>query len=165
MDVPLQGTPSWLGVDRALGAWSAWTLSRREGLDLRSGLLLADAGTVLSLTLLTQDGCFSGGQLMPGWRLQIAAMASGTSALERPEHTALPEDYFPQNTGQAMLRGALHGMVGAVAQAWNRTEACLWISGGDGPLVARELERQGVNLQLDSDLVMKGLVNLIDGIS
>ena len=165
MDVPLQGTPNWLGVDRALGAWSAWTLSRKKGLDLRSGLLFADAGTVLSLTLLTQDGCFSGGQLMPGWRLQIAAMESGTSGLQRPEPIALPEDYFPQNTGQAMLRGALQSMVGSVEQARSRTGACLWISGGDGPLLARELEHQGVNLQLDADLVMKGVVNLIDGIS
>lgn len=164
-DVPLQGTPHWLGVDRALGAWMAWRLSRAEGLDLRSGLLLADAGTVLSLTLLTPDGQFRGGQLMPGWRLQMAAMESGTTGLQRPEHTALPNDYFPQNTGQAMLRGALQAMVGAVAQAQKQSGACVWICGGDGHRLAHELQLQGVNVQVDSDLVMKGVVTLMEGIS
>ena len=51
-DVPLEGCPPWLGVDRALGAWGAWRRQRSNGYDLEKGLLLADAGTVLSLTLI-----------------------------------------------------------------------------------------------------------------
>ena len=74
-DVPLPKAPPWLGVDRALGAWMAWRCSQEQQLDCSRGLLLVDAGTVLSLTRVTADGCFGGGQLIPGYRLQLQAMA------------------------------------------------------------------------------------------
>ncbi len=75
-DVPLPKAPPWLGVDRALGAWMAWRCSQEQQLDCSRGLLLVDAGTVLSLTRVTADGCFGGGQLIPGYRLQLQAMAA-----------------------------------------------------------------------------------------
>ena len=42
-NVPLEGCPPWLGVDRALGAWGAWRRQRSQGGGLDQGLLLADA--------------------------------------------------------------------------------------------------------------------------
>jgi type III pantothenate kinase len=75
-DVPLAGCPPWLGVDRAIGAWAGWTRSLDLSLDLSSGLLLVDAGTVLSITVLSPGGEFVGGQLVP-W---LQASAGGDDA-------------------------------------------------------------------------------------
>ncbi|MFM9073711.1 MAG: type III pantothenate kinase, partial [Cyanobium sp.] len=52
-DVPLAGCPPWLGVDRALAGWEAWRT-------LKLGVLVVDAGTVLSLTLVDGGGTFRG---------------------------------------------------------------------------------------------------------
>ena len=44
-DVPIVQLPPALGVDRALAAWAAWQRQRQP-------VLVADAGTALSLTLV-----------------------------------------------------------------------------------------------------------------
>ena len=169
-DVPLAGCPAWLGVDRALGAWAAWELSRRSGMDLGSGLLLADAGTVLSLTLLNADGAFVGGQLIPGLRLQLASMAAGTASLACPDGWDEPPDLFPRDTAAAMVRGALQAMASVVGDAQRRTGACLWICGGDGDVLERQLRRPGSaaieqDVTTDADLVLKGLAQWIERVN
>ena len=101
-DVPLKGCPPWLGVDRAIGAWAGWTRSLDLSLDLSSGLLLVDAGTVLSITVLSPDGEFVGGQLIPGYRLQLLAMTQGTEALPEMVFAAPGQERFPKDTVAAM---------------------------------------------------------------
>ena len=169
-DVPLPGCPDWLGVDRVLGAWAAWDISQTSGLDLGSGLLLADAGTVLSLTLLDAEGVFVGGQLSPGLRLQLAAMDGGTASLPCPNPVSEPRDRFPRDTASAMVRGALQAMAGAVREAQSCSGACLWICGGDSNALQRELlERGSASFEpvvtTDPDLVLKGLVKWIETFS
>ena len=160
-DVPLQGTPHWLGVDRALGAWMAWRLSRAEGLDLRSGLLLADAGTVLSLTLLDAHGRFRGGRLMPGLQLQLQAMASGTALLPSVARQQRTDDLFPSGTAEAMCQGVMQGLAAAVVDAYQSSGACLWLCGGDAPWLEKELSRRGVSAQSNQNLQLQAMVDLI----
>ena len=169
-DVPLAGCPAWLGVDRALGAWAAWELSCRSGMDLSAGLLLADAGTVLSLTLLNANGAFVGGQLIPGLRLQLASMDAGTAFLACPDGWDEPSDQFPRDTAAAMVRGALQAMASAVGDAQRRTGACLWICGGDSDVLERQLRRPGSaafdqRITTDADLVLKGLAQWIERVN
>ena len=165
-DVPLPCCPDWLGVDRALGAWGAWQRQQRSAGNPKTGLLLADAGTVLSLTLLDAKGRFQGGQLVPGLQLQLAAMAAGTNALQCPVFGSDPP-LFPKDTGEAMLRGALQAMVGTVREAQIQSGATLWICGGDAGALSQGLlthDRDGVGSSavVDEDLVLKGMVNLIE---
>lgn len=134
-DVPLAGVPPWLGVDRALAGWLAWQQSG-------CGVLVADAGTVLSMTRVRGDGSFAGGRLLAGAALQLDAMARATAALPAsPQPPALPADGWPQPTAEAMAAGVLRGLAAAVAQAWQEARgedpaSCLWLSGGDGPALA-----------------------------
>ena len=161
-DVPLKGCPPWLGVDRAIGAWAGWTRSLDLSLDLSSGLLLVDAGTVLSLTVLSPDGEFVGGQLIPGYRLQLSAMSQGTEALPETVFVAPGKEQFPKDTMSAMRRGVLQAMVSAVQDAQRACGGLLWLCGGDAKLLETELRHSSPELQLDPELQLRGLFDLLD---
>ncbi|MEB3158116.1 MAG: type III pantothenate kinase [Synechococcus sp.] len=158
-DVPLPGSPPWLGVDRALAGWAAWRAA-----DLRSqgGVLVADAGTVLSLTRVDADGVYAGGQLAAGFSLQLRAMAEGTCNLPPSDASdALPEEFFPQPTLDAMRRGAVQSLVGLLLEAQHHCRWPLWLCGGDAPLLIHGLHQRGGNLVHAPNLVMEGMVALI----
>lgn len=160
-NIPLEGCPPWLGVDRALGAWGAWRRQRAQGFDLDQGLLLADAGTVLSLTLLDASGRLLGGRLMPGLRLQLQAMASGTALLPNVSTQQRFDDPFPKVTAEAMSQGVMQGLAAAVVDAQQRSGACLWLCGGDAPWLQEELIRRDVSAQMDQQLQLQAMVDLI----
>ena len=167
-DVPLPKAPPWLGVDRALGAWMAWRCSQEQQLDCSRGLLLVDAGTVLSLTRVTADGCFGGGQLIPGYRLQLQAMTKRTLGLpstpEDLDQEALQE-VFPQQTVAAMQRGVLEAMLASIAAAQQHAQGLLWICGGDAALLKRHWSGATELLQLEGDLQLQALLSLGSGLS
>ena len=167
-DVPLPKAPPWLGVDRALGAWMAWRCSQEQQLDCSRGLLLVDAGTVLSLTRVTADGCFGGGQLIPGYRLQLQAMTKRTLGLpstpEDLDQEALQE-VFPQQTVAAMQRGVLEAMLASIAAAQQHAQGLLWICGGDAALLKRHWSDATELLQLEGDLQLQALLSLGAGLS
>ena len=167
-DVPLPKAPPWLGVDRALGAWMAWRRSQQQQLDCSRGLLLVDAGTVLSLTRVTADGCFGGGQLIPGYRLQLRAMAEGTVGL--PSTPELPDsevaqEVFPQQTVAAMQRGVLQALLATIAVAQQNSKGLLWICGGDAELLQHHWSGATELLQLEGDLQLQALLDLAAGVS
>ena len=167
-DVPLLKAPPWLGVDRALGAWMAWRCSQERQLDCSRGLLLVDAGTVLSLTRLNADGCFAGGQLIPGYRLQLRAMAEGTVGLpSTPEFAedVFPHDVFPQETVAAMQRGVLQALLASIAVAQQHSRGLVWICGGDANLLQTHWRGASELLQVEGDLQLQALLDLAAGIS
>lgn len=130
--VPLEGAPPWLGIDRALAGWLAWRQTGRA-------VLVADAGTILSLTRVDARGRFRGGRLMAGAALQLRAMAAGTAALpavETSEDPCSSSDLWPKETREAMVVGVLRGLAAAIAQAAaqfrsEEPEGQLILTGGD----------------------------------
>ena len=176
--IPLLEMPPWLGVDRALVGWRAWQLSG-------SPVLVADAGTALSLTRVDAVGQFVGGRLMAGAALHLRALAEGTAQLPQarvPKGTAdgmpdgMPDEMaaglWPIETQAAMGSGVLWGMAGAIAlavqQMWAEQPDCqIWLTGGDGaqlePLLAGWLgARSGLEgrLQWAPDLALEALAAL-----
>ena len=47
-DIPLLKAPKWIGVDRALASWAAFQKAKAKDIH-HKGLLIADAGTILSI--------------------------------------------------------------------------------------------------------------------
>jgi type III pantothenate kinase len=147
--VPLRAAPPWLGIDRALAGWQAW---RTGG----EAVLVADAGTVLSLTRVDRDGAFAGGRLMAGVALQWRAMAQGTASLPALEPGAAAAldpagsetpDPWPTATAAAMGSGVLLGLAAALADAFQAAVALdphcrLVLTGGDGPALEGPLRRR-----------------------
>jgi type III pantothenate kinase len=139
--VPLRAAPPWLGIDRALTGWQAW----RSG---GGAVLVADAGTVLSLTRVDREGAFAGGRLLAGVALQWRAMAEGTACLPALEPGGLePPDPWPSATAAAMGSGVVLGLAAAVAEAFAAARSLdpdcrLLLTGGDGPALEGPLRQR-----------------------
>ena len=169
-DVPAK-SPPWLRPSS--GARMAWRCSQAQQLDCSRGLLLVDAGTVLSLTRVTPDGCFAGGQLIPGYRLQLRAMAQGTMGLPSTQELSgdgvaddvIPRQTFPYQTLAAMQRGVLEAMLATIAAAQQHSQGLLWICGGDAALLKRHWSGPTELLQLEGDLQLQALLSLGAGLS
>ena len=166
--VPLAKTPPWLGVDRALAAWGAWNRSGGQP------VLVADAGTALSLTRVDAAGQFAGGRLLAGAGLQWRALGQGTvglPALPVDGRALQPDaDPWPAATEQAMAVGVVQGLaavlIGAAAelQAHEGMGPLLWLTGGDGPLLAPLLSTAGgAPWRLAPLLVLEALAQLRPG--
>ncbi len=166
--VPLQQIPPWLGIDRALVGWQAWRCQVQRG---GGAVMVADAGTALSLTRVGATGNFAGGRLQPGVSTQISSLGRTTALLpllvpssEGLEPLVEGMDPWPIETEQAMRVGCLLGLAAAVAQAWRDLQrlepTSLWLTGGDAPGLAPLLRQEQVPFELAPELAMKALVAL-----
>ena len=157
-DVPLANLPPTLGVDRALAAWGAWQQCRQP-------VLVADAGTALSLTLVDAAGCFLGGRLMAGGRLQLQALHQGTADLPQLEPVEAAGPLWATQTSEAMASGVVRGLAAAIALAFHDRPQPpwpwqLWLTGGDAPVLMPLLQAQGLQPHHDEDLALAALVAL-----
>ena len=171
--VPLQGLPPWLGIDRALAGWGAWRLQQLRG--ALGGVLVADAGTALSLSRVDASGRFCGGRLSAGLGLQLRALGLHTAQLpcldvdaSEPQTGSLQA--WPLETDAALQRGCLEGCCGAIRQAWDEVSAglapaaqgpwSLWLTGGDAPPLAQQLQGAGLPVALEPNLCLQALAEL-----
>ncbi|MFS6828540.1 type III pantothenate kinase [Cyanobium sp. ATX-6F1] len=170
--IPLAGIP--LAGDRpgpgGLGAWR-----REQALDPGASVLVADAGTALSLTRVDGGGQFRGGRLMAGFGLQLRALAAGTAALPAvaiealaPEPSELGAEPWPVATAAAMVSGVGRGLAAALLAACQELSAAgeptaLWLTGGDGPTLLPWLASSSLPVRHDPDLVLEALVALSSG--
>ena len=157
-DVPLANLPPTLGVDRALAAWGAWQQCRQP-------VLVADAGTALSLTLVDAAGCFLGGRLMAGGRLQLQALHQGTADLPQLGPVEAAGPLWATQTSEAMASGVVRGLAAAIALAFHDRPQPpwpwqLWLTGGDAPVLMPLLQAQGLQPHHDEGLALAALVAL-----
>lgn len=160
--IPLQNLPPWLGVDRALGGYEAWQRCQRP-------VLVADAGTALSLTWVDAQGRFCGGRLQAGAALQLQALHQGTAQLPVVQRPALGAMDLPgewsTDTATAMVAGVLEGLAGALQRAagqllHDQPNLQLWLTGGDAEALHKRLvasDPQGSGWQLAPGLCLDGL--------
>ncbi len=96
--------PGQLGADR----WAALIGARHRH---RDACLVVNAGTALTIDMLSADGVFLGGIIVPGYTSMRQALATNTAAL-----ALQPGEFtrFPLNTGDAIASGAVQAMAGAV---------------------------------------------------
>jgi type III pantothenate kinase len=168
-NVPLRSLPPWLGIDRALAGWGAWQRQRASAVE--GAVLVADAGTVLSLTRVDGRGRFRGWRLLAGVALQLRAMAQGTVALpnlpQLSELTELPEaaEPWPTETASAMASGVVRALAAALLEACRELQGgpeptTLWLTGGDAQRLAPLLLEAALPLRLAPELVLDALVEL-----
>ena len=170
-DLPLEirvDEPARVGIDRLLNAVGV-NLLRPEG----SPAIVVDLGTAGTVDLVSAEGTFLGGAILPGISLSARALHSATASLPKLE---VPTSHQPiavvgKNTEAAITSGLYWGIVGALNGLIRRiAEQCdvtpqLYITGGGAGAVAPHLrvgDSPGRHLP---HLVLSSIVATAEGIS
>jgi type III pantothenate kinase len=144
-DVPLPldvDEPARVGIDRLLGALAADRLRGRG-----RAAIVVDLGSAITVDLLTADGAFAGGAILPGIGMSARALAEQTDALP---HVAMDRLERPpvtpgKSTIAAIEAGLYWGAVGAIRSLIAQLSAGMaeppevFLTGGASPQVVELL--------------------------
>jgi type III pantothenate kinase len=141
--------PDQLGPDR----WAALVAARA----LHAGAcLVVNAGTATTADLLSAQGEFLGGLILPGVDLMRFVLHEHTGRLPLQEGRFVEA---PRNTVDAIESGCRHAQAGAVERMYRiagKGAQCL-VSGGAGPAL---IERLGIPCRYVENLVLEGLARI-----
>ena len=153
--------PAQLGVDRWLAMCAAWR-------KFPGPLCVVDAGTAVTIDIITADGTHSGGLILPGISLMATALRQDTGDLNRfagPESVDMliartqDGDSLGADTASAIRLGAMRAIAALIADCFAKLNSAdggakLMITGGDAAQLARLIDAPAV---FDPDLVLGGL--------
>jgi len=154
-DIQLSNHPDYFGVDRALASIAALKIIQNP---FKKDLLIADFGTILSITKMNTNGSIIGGQLTPGFLTQLKSMEQNTKNLTVPKKYDIPIKDFLINTEEAILKGVINSLTGVINSLFNPEKDILIICGGDSQLLSKSLKTQTENIINAPDLVMEGMI-------
>jgi type III pantothenate kinase len=141
-DLPLKvevPRPDMVGIDRLLGAVSANRL-REAG----RPAIVVDLGTAVTLDVVSANGAFLGGAILPGIAMSARALHEFTDLLPLLDMHALaePPEALGTDTFTAMRSGIYYGAIGGVRQLLDLLgsrlpgEPQVFLTGGAAPAVA-----------------------------
>jgi len=145
--------PAQLGTDR----WAA--LIGARALQPEQPVLVVVCGTATTIDLLTPEGHFAGGNILPGMGLMLRSLHTNTAALPDADGEYVTH---PTHTVDAITSGCQHAQAGAIERLFRRHRAeyvdlhCL-ISGGAGKTVAPRLS---IPYRYHDNLVLEGLYQI-----
>ena len=151
----LSNLPDYFGVDRALACIAALKIIENP---FKKDLLIADFGTILSITKLNSNGSIIGGQLLPGFLTQLKSMEQNTKNLKVPKKYDIPIKDFLINTEEAILKGVINSLTSVINSLFNPTKDIVIICGGDSQLLTKSLKTPKKNIINAPDLVMEGMI-------
>ena len=154
-NIQLSNLPDYFGVDRALACLAALNTIENP---LKKDLLIADFGTILSITKLNSNGSILGGQLIPGFLTQLKSMEQYTKHLKVPKKFEIPSKDFLINTEEAILKGVINSLTGVIKSSFNPLKDILITCGGDSEFLAKSLKTQKANIINAPNLVMEGMI-------
>jgi type III pantothenate kinase len=144
--------PEQLGPDR----WAALIAARASH---HGASLVVNAGTATTVDMLTGDGVFLGGVILPGVELMRFVLHEHTGRL--PIQEGRYRD-APRNTVDAIETGCRHAQAGAIERMYRAfreldgTPLCI-VSGGAGPAL---MEQLAVPRRYVENLVLDGLARI-----
>ena len=121
-------------------------------------MLIADFGTILSITKLNSNGSILGGQLIPGFLTQLKSMEQNTKNLKVPKKYEIPTKDFLINTEEAILKGVINSITGVIKNSFNPAKDILITCGGDSEFLTKSLETSKTNIINAPNLVMEGMI-------
>jgi type III pantothenate kinase len=144
-----------VGVDRLLDAVAANAL-RPAG---RAAVVI-DIGTAITVDLVTADGAFQGGAILPGMTTSARALHEFTDMLPLVDELDAPPPPVGKATVEAMRSGLFWGVIGAVRELIARysesldVPPCVFVGGGGSRVVAGLL---GPDVIHEPDLALTGI--------
>jgi len=154
-DIHLSNLPDYFGIDRALACLAALKIIENP---LKKDFLIADFGTILSITKLNSNGSIIGGQLIPGFLTQLKSMEQNTKNLKVQKKYDIPIKDFLITTEEAILKGVINSLTGVINNLFNPEKDILVICGGDSELLTKSLKTQKENIIKAPNLVMEGMI-------
>ena len=104
-------SPETLGADRlaaAVGGWEQYASPRSA-----SSAIIVDAGTAITIDVVTSSEGYLGGVIAPGPQLMAESLHSGTVQLPLVSHQSRPR-VIGKTTTEAMESGVIHGAASMV---------------------------------------------------
>lgn len=157
-------TPHTLGLDRIAAAAGAAFIAPG------CGALVVDAGTAITIDVVTASGTFRGGNISPGIVLRLGSLHRSTAALPEVDPMgSTPE--FGFDTVTAMRSGALRGACAEISDSFRRARKDygvqkLLITGGDAlsilPLLRNDYITDADSLQHVAHLLPLGLLSIFN---
>lgn len=150
-------TPGTLGHDRIAAAVGA--VSEYPGCNC----LVVDAGTAVTLDVVTAERHFSGGRISPGVRMRFEALHRYTSRLPLVD-TAGDTPFVGYDTATAIRSGVVQGIAGEIESCYRKLQCemggslKLILTGGDASLLAPLVEAETI---VDENILMKGLNRIL----
>lgn len=142
-----------LGVDRWVAALGARSVVP-EG-----ALIIVDAGTAVTVDLVSSDNVFEGGVILPGLTMMHDSLVGKTAGISSELRAA--DSVVGKTTQECVNAGVLFGLVGAIervvaeiSEESNEVDIRLLICGGDAMKVQANSK---LPLILNSDLIFHGL--------
>ena len=154
-DIRLSNLPDFFGIDRALACLAALKIIENP---LKKNLLIADFGTILSITKLNPNGSILGGQLIPGFLTQLKSMQQSTKNLKIPKKYDIPTKDFLINTEEAILKGVTNSLNGLINSLFNPNKDILITCGGDSQFLTEFIKTKKKNIINAPNLVMEGMI-------
>lgn len=139
-------TPETLGLDRIVLAAGAAMLYKG------SDVMVADAGTAVTLDLVDSSPTFCGGRITPGIRLRFESLHVHTSALPLVDSDG-PVPVLGYSTDTAIRSGVVAGLADEITETFRRYKesyGCerLVLTGGDAGLLSGR-----INIRIPADHV------------
>jgi type III pantothenate kinase len=147
-DLPLQfgiERPDMVGIDRLLAALAANRLRAAD-----RAAVVVDLGSAITVDLLSADGVFCGGAILPGIDMSARAMHQFTDLLPLLDMRALnePPAVIGTSTVEAMTSGLYWGAIGGIRELVSRIRANLgsepdvFLTGGAAAGVAELIDEK-----------------------
>jgi type III pantothenate kinase len=160
-NIPLLNLYPTFGIDRALAIFGA-------GESYGYPALVIDCGTALTITGVDNHHSLVGGAIMPGLRLQLRSLSTGTAALPEVELPGQLPSRWNNNTNDAIASGILHTISSGIRDFvldWERfcPDSQIVFTGGDGEILTGYLqlilpEQLVRRIVFDRELLFRGVV-------
>lgn len=157
LDAPIDADlpdPEKVGTDRLCVAAAAFA-------GFKSACVVADFGTALTVDLVSDNGVFLGGTILPGMNLCARALHEHTALLPLVTFDEHDNDTLGKDTQSAIRNGVFAMMIGALREITERyaTEIGKWpplvLAGGDAESIGRHCDFVD---RIVPDLCLDGLV-------
>lgn len=159
----LYENPTQLGVDRWVSMIYGYLTYSMQS------ILIINAGTAVTVDMVSRDGEFVGGVILAGMKLMEHALFTKTAEIKTKFDQQFHQfSYYPRNTGDAVFSGILFSLVGGVEKLRFQlmthdnlkeiNEITCIFSGGDGEYL--KSLTNGVT-KFEPYLVLNGLVSIL----
>ena len=149
--------PGQVGADLVVGAVGALAVAEAP-------IIVIDMGTATTIAVIDKNSSYIGGCILPGLRLSLEALTSGTAQLPKIS-LDVPKKVIGSNTVDSMRSGFVYGHAGMIDSMLTRIESEL--DGkpeiiATGGLVKLLLPLMSHTVYYDGTLLLKGLKSLYE---